>query len=300
MLSRSELTNLQDHRDYPSVSILVPTHRTAPANRKDRIVVKNLVKQALVRLHNEFKSREVAAVVQNLEKLVRQVDWEHTLDGLALFASRNRAATVLLPFRVKARAVIDATFATRDLVFTLNRAPGYRTLVLSEKRTRLYEASTTVLSEYTAKPFPMVHGGPGGAARLPGGRGINPSAVRDERHRQFFCAVDDAVAALQKANRLALVVVGVERYLAFYQEVSRQPEAIVGMLAGNHDQTSPTALGKLVWPVFQSGATLRRTQALVQLDEAVSARGSTRSGAPRTKNGAGPCWSRPTSNTRPT
>src|SRR5262249_43098135 len=52
---------------------------------------------------------------------------------------------------------------------------------------------------------------------------------------------------------------------------TRQATAIVGMLAGNHDQTSPSALGKLVWPVFESGATLRRMEALVQLDQAVSA-----------------------------
>jgi hypothetical protein len=43
------------------------------------------------------------------------------------------------------------------------------------------------------------------------------------------------------------------------------------MLAGNHDKTSPSALGKLVWPVFDAGSTLCRTEALVQLDEAVGA-----------------------------
>jgi hypothetical protein len=62
----------------------------------------------------------------------------------------------------------------------------------------------------------------------------------------------------------------VERNLAFYREVTRQADSIVGMLAGNYDQTSPSALGKLVWPVFQAGATLRRTEALVELDRAVS------------------------------
>jgi hypothetical protein len=41
------------------------------------------------------------------------------------------------------------------------------------------------------------------------------------------------------------------------------------MLAGNYDQASPSELGKLVWPVFQAGATLRKTEALVQLDRAV-------------------------------
>ena len=66
MLSRSELKSLQGHREYPSVSILAPTHRTAPLNRQDPIKVKNLVRRAIDRLHGEFKKREVAAVVNNL------------------------------------------------------------------------------------------------------------------------------------------------------------------------------------------------------------------------------------------
>ena len=197
------------------------------------------------------------------------MDWEHALDGLALFAGRDVATAIQLPFRVKARVVIDATFATRDLVFTLNRAPRYRVLVLTEKPTRLFDATTNVLTEITEKPFPMVHKGPGGASKLPGGQGINRSAVRDESHRQFFRKVDDALASIQKEDPLPLVVVGVDRYLAFYQEITKDPDAIVGFVAGSHDEPKPSALGKLVWPVFQAGATLKRTRALVRLNEAV-------------------------------
>ena len=166
--------------------------------------------------------------------------------------------------------MIDATFATRDLVFTLNRAPRYHVLVLTEKPARLFEATTNVLTEVTNKPFPMIHKGPGGASKLPGGQGINRSAVRDESHREFFRKVDDALAAVQKEDHLPVVVVGVERYLAFYQEITKDPDAIVGLVAGSHDNPNPTALGKLVWPVFKAGATLRRTRALVRLNEAVS------------------------------
>jgi hypothetical protein len=264
------LKSLQAHRDYPSVSILAPTHRTAPSNKQDPIKVNNLVRKAIDRLHGEFPKRAVAGVVKNLRQVVRDVDWEHTLDGLALLASKERSGAVSLPFRVKPRAVIDETFATRDLVYAFNRAPPYRVLVLSH-RTRLYDAWTAVLDEHSARPFPMAHRGPGGASKLPGGQGINRSAVRDEALRTFFRSVDDAVGAVQKANPLPLVVVGVERNLAFYREVTRQGAAVVGMLAGNHDQTPPAALGKLVWPVFEAGATLRRTEALVQLDQAVGA-----------------------------
>jgi Bacterial archaeo-eukaryotic release factor family 3 len=270
MICRSELKRLQGQRDYPSISLLAPTHRTAPANQRDRIVVKNLASEGLKRLHGEFTKRDVAPVVRNLQLLVDRVDWEHALDGLALFASRDVATAIPLPFRVKGRVVIDATFATRDLVFALNRSPRYRVLVLTEKPTRLFDATTNVLTEFTDKPFPMVHKGPGGASRLPGGQGINRSAVRDESHRQFFRKVDDALSAIQKEDHVPVVLVGVDRYLAFYQEITKDPDAIVGLVAGSHDKPSPSALGKLVWPVFKAGATLRRTRALVRLREAVS------------------------------
>ena len=105
----------------------------------------------------------------------------------------------------------------------------------------------------------MVHRGRG-ASKLPGGQGINRSAVRD------------AVDAVQKANALPLVVVGVERNLPFYREVTRQGAWIIGMLAGNHEQGPQSTLGKLVWPVFDAGATLGRAEALVQLDKAVGGR----------------------------
>lgn len=269
MICRSELKQLQGHQDYPSLSLIAPTHRTAPANKKDRIVVKNLAAEGLERLQGEFKKREVAALVQNMNRLIDRVDWAHLLEGLALFASRDVATAVHLPFRPKARVVIDATFATRDLVFSLNRSPRYRVLVLTEKPTRLFEATTNVLTEHTGKPFPMIHKGPGGASRLPGGQGINRSAVRDESHRQFFRKVDDALAVIQKEDHLPVVVVAVDRYQAFYQAVTKDLDAIVGVVSGSHDDPNPAALGKLVWPVFKSGSTLRRTRALVRLDEAV-------------------------------
>jgi hypothetical protein len=270
MICRSELKRLQGRRDYPSLSLLAPTHRTAPASHKDRIVVKNLAAEGRDRLQGEFKKREIAGLLQNLNRLVDRVDWEHSLEGLALFASRDVATAIQLPFRPRARVVIDATFATRDLVYTLNRSPRYRVLVLTEKPTRLFDATTNVLTEYTAKPFPMFHKGPGGASRLPAGKGINRSAVRDESHRQFFRKVDEALASIQKEDHLPLVVMGVDRYLAFYQEVTKDPDSIVGVVAGSHAEANPSTLGKLVWPVFKAGNTLKRTRTLARLHEAVS------------------------------
>ena len=93
---------------------------------------------------------------------------------------------------------------------------------------------------------------------------------RDESHRQFFRQVDEALAVIQKEDPLPVVVVGVDRYLAFYQEVTKDPDAIVGVVAGSHDDPSPSALGKAGLAGLQGGCDLRRTRALVRLNEAVS------------------------------
>ena len=161
----------------------------------------------------------------------------------------------------KPRVVIDATFATRDLVFTLNRSPRYRVLVLTEKPTRLFDATTNVLTEYTDKPFPMVHKGPGGASRAAGrARGSTDPPCGTSRTGSSSARWTRPSPRSRRRTTLPLVVVGVDRYLAFYQEVTKDPDAIVGLVAGSHDDPNPAALGKLVWPVFKAGSTLRRTR----------------------------------------
>ena len=66
----------------------------------------------------------------------------------------------------------------------------------------------------------MTNEKPGAATRLPGGQGINRSAYRDEKDREFYASVDAALKELMIDDQLPLVVAGVDRNLAFFQEVS--------------------------------------------------------------------------------
>jgi hypothetical protein len=179
------------------------------------------------------------------------------------------------------RAVIDETFATRDLVFAMNRSPRYWVLALSEQPTRLYEGVRETLLEVRGGGFPMTHGGPGGSTALP--KGINVSRFEDEHHQQFFRRVDEALAAYTKADPLPICVVGVERWLSHYQSVTSQ-SGIVATLKGNHDQTPAHELGQLVWPVVAEALSSKRAQALQTLATAV--------GAQRTASGLGEVWRR--------
>lgn len=273
-MNRHEIHLLQQIQGYPAVTITLPTHRTAPDNRQDPIRVKNLVEQAANRLLGEFSRREIESLLVRLEHLTGAIDYHHTLDGLALFVNRDFARAVQLPFTLQERVVVDESFSTRDLVFAMNRTPRYWTLALSEKPTRLFEGTRDSLVEVQTGGFPLTHAGPGGERPLPGGFGIEKTTYRDERHRQFFRQVDTALKPFLAEDPLPLAVVGVDRLLAFFNEVTDHQAVIVTTLTGSHDKTSAHELGQLIWPLVKANLAEQRRQVLAELDKAVGAQKS--------------------------
>lgn len=270
-MNRQEVMLLQQMRSMPSVTITLPTHRTSPDNKQDPIRLKNLVVEAGNRLLKDFSKREVEGVLKRLEDLAAEVDHAHNLDGLALFVSKDFSRAVKVPFALKERVEVGEGFATRDLVFALNRTPRYWVLALSEQPTRLYEGTRDDLLEVTAGAFPMMHNLPGGATRLPGGEGINPSSQQDRFHEQFFRAVDQEYDKVTKDDPLPLAVVGVDRYLAFFRQVSTKND-VVTEIKGNYDHLTAHDLGKLAWPAVKEALAERRAKVFDQLNDAIGAR----------------------------
>lgn len=270
-MNRQDLRLLQRMRAMPSVTVTLPTHRTSPDNKQDPIRLKNLVVAATRRLLGDFSKREVQDLLGKLEALAAEVDHDHHLDGLALFVSADVARAVSVPFTLKERVEIGEGFATRDLVFAMNRAPRYRVLVLSEQPTRLYEGTRDDLVEDRSGRFPMTHDLPGGATSLPGGEGINPSQQRDRFHEQFFRAVDQEYDKVTTGDPLPLAVAGVDRHLAFFRKVGGNNDVVVE-IKGNYDHLSGHDLGRVVWPLVKEGLAERRAGVFDQLDAAIGAR----------------------------
>lgn len=268
MITRRDLKQLQSLSKTPALSILLPTHRTSPDNKKDPILVKNMVDEAKERLREEFSARELAPLIDQLENLVGEIDYPHTLDGLALFVSHDFGKLYYLPFSVSARIVIDKTFATRDLVYGLHRSQRYWVFLLSQASTRLLSGTGETLEEVQDENFPMQMTGPAGTSPIPYDA---DSSYVDDRHRRFFQQVDRAFTDYTEGELLPLIVGGVVRQISFFQEVSQYTSAIAGTLSGNFDKASLAELAPQVWSVVQPVREARRANAIQELEDAVNA-----------------------------
>lgn len=271
-MNKHDIQLLQQFRGYPAVSILLPTHRTSPKNQQDPIRVRNLIQEASNRLLQEFSKRELEPILTRLEQAANEIDYHNTLDGLAIFVNQDITRLFYLPFTLIERVVIDETFATRDLVHALNHTIRYWVLALSENSTRLFDGVRETLVEIQEEGFPLAHTGSTRGKAKPTDPAVQASVVRDEQFRRFFRQVDQAFKPFYTDDELPLVVVGVDRYLAFFQEVAAKPDIIAATLRGNHDKTLPHELGKLVWPLMQEAEAQRRQGYLETLGEAVGQR----------------------------
>lgn len=266
MITRHDLKELQALTKVPALSILLPTHRTSPDNKQDPIVVKNLVSEATDRLSKEFSDRDLGPLLVNLDGLVSDINYTHTLNGLALFVSHEFARLFYLPFTVPQRVVIDQSFATRDLVYGLHRAQRYWVFLLSQNATRLLTGTGETLEEVTDGTFPMEMSGPGATAALPDSA---DSAYVDDRHRRFFQQVDRAFAAYAEDDTLPLILGGVIRQISFFKEVSEYRSQVVGTVTGNFDKATVAELVPEVWPIVEGERDRQRADALEALDKAM-------------------------------
>ena len=269
-----DLQALKAIKSYPCITITLPTHRTSPDNQQDPIRVKNLVAEAKERLLREMSARESEPLFERLDDLVADINYPHLQEGLALFVSADVEQWFTIPHTLEERVVVDDTFFIRDLVRTLNRLRRYWVLSLSEQPTRLYIAARDELEEITDSGFPMLHASPTGENLLRRGFGVNASRHRDERHRQFFRAVDQAFAPLLAEDPLPVVVIGVDRYQSFFSEVATSANRVIATVTGNYDRMTAHELGELVWPVAREAFAARRRAVLDRLGAAVGAQRS--------------------------
>lgn len=267
------LSDLRKPRTFPAVSVLMPTFRYGPDNRQDPIRLRNLFGQVRRRLAADTRITPAAAdeVMRGLRAAAAEVDLAHAEDGLVLFAApdgEHHAFTVDQP--VDERVVIDTTFATRDLVAAYTRMPRYRLLVLSDRATRLWDGQGDRLTEIVSDGFPLrpepasIPGEHPGRADRNGEHG----GEEQERHRQLYRRVVAALRAVDGREPRPLVIAGVTRHQAAFEEAAGHAFTLAGRIDGCHGSAGPHELAELARPVLAAYDDLREVAVLAELEAA--------------------------------
>ncbi len=206
----------------PAVSLLLATGPAPAMSVLDVARLRQLADRARRRLPAEPDHGPALPVLDHrLARAVAAAEGRPSGRGLALFVSRHDLAIITLPFGPRDRAVVDRTFATRDLEYALRRYPAYRVIVLG-RHPRILEGRGREMSEVDLVPRQPYRAALG--STRPRTTGLEADTLLDD--------------CVEGRGDLPLVVIGGRRRLAAFRRSSRHASRVVAEMRRDWTRTA--------------------------------------------------------------
>lgn len=234
----SDVAELTAASGFPCVTVALPTRPSAERMvARDRSELASLLDQAERTLREAgLLSRE--NLVAALRSMAASAAALPTGRGLVLYASAAVQRFFTLPQTVERRVVLEATFATRDLISALHRTPPHLLLSLHPGCAHLYRVQGSA-----AEPVATVFA----SAPTPGLDGDDDSDL-DERARavtnSFLAEADLELGEQRERYPSPLVLAGTPRLVDLFARRSRHCHRLAGLIDTAHAQTLPELLRK--------------------------------------------------------
>jgi hypothetical protein len=237
-------------KEEPAVSILCPLDAHRPGNVQDPAVLAVLRDRAVENVNRVLHGRAAASLIARIDEALGSVDLQHPSLGVAVLVSPNVSHVIALDAPVGPHVVVGERFAIRDLVTAMLRRKCARIVVLSLAKTRCIDLTGDDALERLDFGFP-VEVVPPTEADAPHGDFPLSEHEHAEAAKFVFRAVDRSLGALQQHDRRPLVLVGTERDLAYFDEVTEHGAHVVGRVPRNHERDTPDELAQLVQPTLE-------------------------------------------------
>src|SRR5574338_589333 len=92
------LLRLQNEKGNICVSVIVPTHRTSPDRRSDKLNTKTAIEKAEQSLKMKYSHGIVAPLMNTLLELFHQTHFTRNEEGIGVFVSSNVHFLISFPF----------------------------------------------------------------------------------------------------------------------------------------------------------------------------------------------------------
>ncbi|MGW7257639.1 baeRF3 domain-containing protein [Streptomyces sp. NPDC054834] len=269
-LSPATLAELRRPRPYPAVSVMTPTHRREPYNAQDPVRLRNVVAEAKKKLEADpaVTRERRAAVVQQLDRALAEVDLAHAEDGLVIFAAPGEHQVWSLAREVPERVVLADTFLTRNLVSAHAAERPFWVLSVSADRVTLWSGTGDRVVEDRSGGFPLARGRENFDAERQERIGDLPSTFRDEDTRHFLREADTAMTKVLREQPRPLYITGEDAALSLLEEVGGVAKDAVQVRHGGLSHAGREAIWQAVKPAYDAQAGRDAAAVARELDSA--------------------------------
>jgi hypothetical protein len=262
------LSRLALEKNNPCITISLNTHRTHPDNTHDKVLLKNLCKEAEDRITKEYDKRMIVPLLEKLKEVQTEVDVNYNLDSLHIFISKDTKEIIKSTWPSQSdRVFISNSFVIRPLIKAFNRSEEYFILLLSQSGVHLYEAlNDAIVEEIENDDFPFAEN----PYILTNREQISDPKKVDNVVREFLNQVDKALVKVHNQTGLNCVVICTEDNFSRLMQVADKPGVYTGYASINYNNTAKHFIASQSWEIIKELQKKRRKDAISEMKEAVS------------------------------
>jgi len=232
--TRHEIERLLNSTAQHCVSIYLPTHRVTQETQQDRILLRDLTRQAVDQLHAAgADAHDTADIEAHLLHLAEDDDefWMDQADSLAIFASPNRFETHRLPNHLMTSLEVSDRFHIKPLMRAVTFPHAAWILALAQGSVRLLEMGPTGAPEEV-----HVEEMPRDAWESSGNK------VHKAREGAYARRVDTALRQVLTGSDLPLILAASQPMAALYRSVNTYPHLVAEREHGNPETSTDAEL----------------------------------------------------------
>ena len=264
-----ELATLAAYEGDAALSIYLPMYEAGPEQMQNGIRFKNALAEAEKAAVDFGCDEALRPQLRMLSDLIDDEEfWRHQQQGLVAFVTPDRVDMRRAPFHFPNSVRVGRTFFLLPLVPLVQTSGLFYIVAVSQKHTRLLEATRGEISEvpeadlpeslakyipvrqkqFTLGSFNIRKGASQGRQAVPAG---HPEERDEGELRQFFNDINEAVTAVIADQDAPLVFAGVEELFPFYKEANSHRGLVGEAIFGNPDETDNKELHAAAWPMVK-------------------------------------------------
>jgi len=258
-------------KDSPLISLYQPTHKASPDNKQDLIIFKNL-------LRDIEKSLEQLPGFDSVDKIMKpfwglkedKEFWNHTSEGIAVFATVNKCIVYKLDNPVKELAIVGKTFHIKPLLKANQTTENYLLLGLSKENFSLLKGNKNgfkpieidkelprTLQEvlgFEKTEINLTHGsysGAGNPAMYHGYGDVNQEIEKDTE--KYFRYVDGFVSEhYSKPMKMPVILITLTEHHALFKQLSNNPYLLEAGINKSIDAMDMKEIQSEAWKIIET------------------------------------------------
>ena len=266
-MKREKLEKLASEKNFPCVTISMNTHRDSTANQKDRMTLQTLLIEAKERVIKEFGNRSVSNLIEKMDQIENEIDFDYNLDSLHLFLSSSTKEIVKSTWpNLNGGVHVAENFSIKPLIKVFNRTAEYLVLKLTQSEVRLLLAiDDGIVGEIKNDDFPFLKD----PQELTDSEEMSDSKQTENSLREFFNKIDKAVVRVNNKTDMKCVVISTNDNYNRLMKVADKASTYLGWTNINYKNTGNNSFANDAWQVVKALQKKGRAENIQEMQEAV-------------------------------